>query len=649
MSKFFPTQVILSLLQIFFFTLFGIAQNQDHLFGQQRILVKAGELVILPDTILTITSDTILYIPADKQYQIKEISANKFRTLYDSLKSRVGKNRLTNTLYGAVVVKRSPFLLDSLEYYKSEEYFKTFEGKIIGSIRLKRIKLLAGSVQDTLWVEKSSFSNLLNNLHIQTRSRVISTNLLFKVGEALDPLVLADNGRILRSLPYIEEAKIYVNPRVNNSDTVDVIVVTKDLFSAGLSTTVITADRFRAALFERNLFGSGTELRYTFFYDRMAAPPAGHEVRYGMSNIKGTFTSGFLRYLKSFEGEHKEFGLEKKFLTPQTEWGGALNVDYASAFHLMLVDNVLQEISYSYDYHDIWLGRSWQVGKEKSRRNLVFSARFRNDNFKNRPQVSANSNYFFHDRKLWLGALTFRELDYFQSSMILSFSEVEDVPIGFRWQIIGGLQKEEFKSKPYLGMELVTAQMIENFGYLGIAVNMGGFLYDKKFRQGVLDLNMNYYSPLTRLRKYRLRNLLYADWTHGFNRLPGEFIQLKNDIRSLPINKLYGTSELVINLESVIFTPWNFLGFKFAFFTFGDISFLSTDLRLVSRSNLYSSLGLGCRIRNESLVFDTLQLRLAYFSRKPDDISHWKFDISSKYSFVFRNIESSRPEIIDYE
>lgn len=566
-----------------------------------------------------------------------------------SLKNRIEKSTIANNLYRRVLFKKPPDLLDSLDFYQSEEIFKIFEGKIIGSIRLKKVKIVSGSVHDTLWVDESQLSNVLNKVHIQTRQNILQGNLLFEVGQPLDAFVLADNERILRSLPYIEEANIYVKPRSSTQDTVDVIVVTKDIFSFGVSTTVVTADRFRAALFERNLLGSGTELRYTFFYNRTADSPVGHEIKYGIPNIKGTFISGFLRYTNSFEGEHREINFEKQFLTPQTEWGGALNIDFGSAFHEMLQDSMLQQISYTFDYQDFWIGRAFRIGGEKSRDNIVFSARFRNDNFKNRPFVSADSNQFFHDRKLYLGAITFRKLNYLQSNLILSFGEIEDIPVGYRAQVIAGWQEAEFGNKPYVGVELSSAQMIKNFGYLGADLNTGGFYNNKDWQQGVVDIKLSYYTPLSHLGTYQMRHLFFVNWTHGFNRLPGEFIQLRNDVRGLPVNDLYGMSEMVIKLENVVFTPWTAMGFKFALYTFGDMGFLSSDSRLFDRQTLYSSFGIGCRVRNESLVIDTIQLRLSYFPRTPGDIDHWKLDLSSRYPYIFRNVQTARPEIIEYE
>jgi len=44
---------------------------------------------------------------------------------------------------------------------------------------------------------------------------------------------LADNERLIRSLDFIQDARILVNYIPDNPDSVDLIVVVKDLFSIG--------------------------------------------------------------------------------------------------------------------------------------------------------------------------------------------------------------------------------------------------------------------------------------------------------------------------------------------------------------------------------------------------------------------------------
>ncbi|WP_332700055.1 hypothetical protein, partial [Halalkalibacter lacteus] len=66
----------------------------------------------------------------------------------------------------------------------------------------------------------------------KTRAWVVHNNLFFREHDRLSPYLLANNERYLRDLPYMREARILVWPvRVN--DSVDVIVITKDVLSIG--------------------------------------------------------------------------------------------------------------------------------------------------------------------------------------------------------------------------------------------------------------------------------------------------------------------------------------------------------------------------------------------------------------------------------
>ena len=55
----------------------------------------------------------------------------------------------------------------------------------------------------------------INALHIRTREDVIRRELLFKVGDRLDPFLIAETERNLRALPFIRAARIatWINSR----------------------------------------------------------------------------------------------------------------------------------------------------------------------------------------------------------------------------------------------------------------------------------------------------------------------------------------------------------------------------------------------------------------------------------------------------
>ena len=167
--------------------------------------------------------------------------------------------------------------------------------------------------------------------------------------------------------------------------------------------------------------------------------------------------------------------------------------------------------------------------------------------------------------------------------------------------------------------------------------------------EGIFKSRVLYFSPLIPLKRFRFRQILLADWTYGLNRLDGEYISLSEQIRGLDGSPFQGTNRFIINAESITFTPWNFYGFRFAFYGFGDLGFLSDGALLFHRDNFYGAFGVGCRIRNESLVLKTVQIRIGYFTRTPDRFGEWKVDIDTRDPSLFIPIDPTRPSIIGFE
>ena len=146
-----------------------------------------------------------------------------------------------------------------------------------------------------------------------------------------------------------------------------------------------------------------------------------------------------------------------------------------------------------------------------------------------------------------------------------------------------------------------------------------------------------------------IRQIVKINYTIGSRRLPGERISIKNSIRGSNDKFPLGVRRFVANFESVAFAPWDLYGFRFAFFSFADLGFITPEHNLFSPDHFYGVLGLGCRIRNESLVFKTIQFRIGYFLRAPDGFNRWNYDISSKEVDIFKNIQISKPSVIGFE
>ena len=247
--------------------------------GLDTIRVEAGCSVSLPDTAFTAGADTVLLLPQGTECVIKTPSQIKSDAFYQSQESQSGKGLVRETIFGAIL-KESRGPAQSTEVVKSETPFIPFQGMTIRSIRIKKVDTWSGSVHDTLLTAQTGLSRALNTLHTQTRDKVLQNNLRFAEGDTLNALVMADNERLLRNLPYIEDARIYLMPNPEDTRAVDVLVVTKDVFPWGMGGSISSVNSFYVRPFNRNVLGYGHEISYKYRHDNRKSPSSGHEIKY---------------------------------------------------------------------------------------------------------------------------------------------------------------------------------------------------------------------------------------------------------------------------------------------------------------------------------------------------------------------------------
>lgn len=566
-------------------------------------------------------------------------------TFYDSLRAKAERTTLTKALHEVVFTKQKPSQTDSVAFVRSAEPFVPFEGKAIRNIRLRRVDVLAGSVKDTSRVADTRVEKALNRFRNKTKDTVIRSNLLLSVGASLDPYTMADTERVLRSLPFIEDALLYVKPVPQSPDSVDVIVVTKDAFGIGLGGSMDKLDEWNASLFDRNFLGQGTELRYSLLYDGDDAPATGHDVRYTVENIKSTFTTGLINYRYTADTELWRLSLSKKFLTPQTRHGGGADFGTSSETRSETTDDSTRTVPFRREYQDFWFGRSIQIGGEGSRTNVILSGRHFRQRFLERPEVTASTNHFYYNEDLLLATLSYRKLQYLESSMILSFGTTEDLPLGYLMQITSGLELGEFESRPYLGASYAWGGFSERLGYLSLSGQIGGLIDEGRLEEGVVAVEGIHFTNLRRMGEFGLRFVTRADLTCGIHRVPDEDLDLKASVRGIRSVGPAGTRRLTLGVESVLFAPWDFYRFRAALFGFTDFGFLGYDKQFVRKKNLFSSIGVGIRLRNESLITTTFNFRISYLLRRPDDTEPWDFRFLGSEPGYFQQLEVTKPRI----
>lgn len=495
--------------------------------------------------------------------------------------------------------------------------FEEYQGKIINNIRFVNVDVLDGSVDDTLKEATSGFSKFLNKSHIYTHSWILKKFLLVRHGDKIIPAILADNERVFREIPAIEDARILVVTDSINDDYADLIIITKDVFPIGVTATASSFDKFSASIWDNNSFGLAYELGARLLYDSYFKNSFGYEIYSKYRNLLSTFINGTVLWYDAFDSRWLTFSFSKDFISPQTKYAGGLNIGWVrDKYELSNQDTLLQGI-FETNYQDVWLGRSILLGDKSSRNNLYLSARFERKVFTNRPFINADSNASFHNRNIYYAKVGYSRYQFYKASMIRSYGISEDIPYGINTGLTIAYLNSYYLKRTYLGLSFGAGKYFEKVGYLAGNIVAGGFYNSGNLSQGLFECNALYYTPLLKFYRYSSRTFLRFRYREAITRDIEASINFEESLRHLDQEGLGGVSTMVFNFETVLFSPWYFYGFRFAPYAFADVGMISNTKYAFTNTNLYTAIGIGFRIRNESLAIKNIILSFGYIPNAP--------------------------------
>lgn len=158
-----------------------------------------------------------------------------------------------------------------------------------------------------------------NRLHVRTKKSVIQRELLFRVGDCYDPLLLEESERLLRAHPFISRSDVYGIQQPDGG--YHVLVDTEDEWStqvevrAGLSGGLEVEG---VDIREQNLLGLGRELG-VFYRSHKAVETYG--ARYGTPQFLGTRWDMTLAVGRTRNGSLVEQQISHPFLGETGGWG----------------------------------------------------------------------------------------------------------------------------------------------------------------------------------------------------------------------------------------------------------------------------------------------------------------------------------------
>jgi hypothetical protein len=515
---------------------------------------------------------------------------------------------------------------DSMIFKSRENSFNVYGGKQIRYIYYNQLKVFGTTIEDTS-VVPNKLVRFANKLHYDTKVWMIRQSLFFKEGDTVNAYKLVDNERYLRRLPFIQDARIYVVNSYQSNDSIDIVVLTKDVFEYGTSVQAVNNTKASATVFNNNLLGAGQQVAFGFSWDNTYNPQWRTGASYTKYNVAGSFADVSVGYtmlndkINTDTGQYENSAyliINRPLYSTWASLTGGLTLSANRSVNIFNLPDTLYR-NYTYNLIDTWAGYNFtnqykKTGYNSSKPNIGIELRSFNKEFTLEPTESylkSNPNYNSH--YFILSQLVFYHQDFFKTNYFFGFGRTEDIPMGYTYATSFGLDSWTGLKRTY------TAIQTQKYWFLGknlisSTVGFGGFWYNHQSQDAVLHISSDYYSNLFHFNGPKVREFLHADYIICFNPILYMPVNInrENGIFGYRNTLFNDYQRLNVSAQTNYYSPISIYGFKFNFYLLLQASLLSSQKASIFESPFYSGFTVGCQIRNENLSFNTLQISASY-------------------------------------
>lgn len=237
----------------------------------------------------------------------------------------------------------SPYELETIDHVLAEtkrEIDPSPEGKTIGRIETVRLEVFEPRDPIPEEVVGIRVRALLNDLHATTRDYVVRREMLLHEGDRYLQILADETARNMRArMPFQVSVVLVVPVRARKEGEVDLLVITKDIWSLRLSYDIAVTrggvERFVLVPQETNLFGRHHTMSTYFQYlPESLTFGAGYQVpRFGMSWVgaQSAATAIFNRRSGDLEGAAGSARVGQDLYSTRTPWAWSANASASSS------------------------------------------------------------------------------------------------------------------------------------------------------------------------------------------------------------------------------------------------------------------------------------------------------------------------------
>ena len=572
---------------------------------------------------------------------------------------------LKKTVKKAITGKSIPMTDSSRIYiFNNIASLTSYAGKRINSITIEQQNFLS-SIDSKESNLKDIFSKIGNKLQSNSKKRAIRENIFFKEWDVFDPSIIAYNENWLRDLSYIQDAKILAMITPYDTNQVDVIVVTKDLFSYGGELLINNKDAYAAKLNNINFLGTGNSIQINQNFENQRSPKSGWGYDVGLSNFLGTFISinaGVNQFGNNISNNvlsaRKNYiSVQRPILHPNSKWLGGmeyLETENENVFPGKWDTIFDQQLNYNLKHKDIWIG--YQLTKQSKRIKLneykqFIQYRYLENDFRARPidyLLQLDRNY--QNLKANFLSFTLVRQSVYRTRYLYGLGRYEDLPIGQSLTWTTGYSQIEKDRSAYLGFKFEQYKLSKKENYNHVIANIATSYINKSLQDIRFLSSLEQFSKLKYLNNgLRYRQILNLSFTQTLKNKYNEALRI-NSIFGIPqLNReqIKGGTRLSANWETVLYNNRAIWGFKSAPFVFGNLTYIRAVGNPILKGDIYTAIGSGMRIRNENLIFGTIELKGFYFPRTNQQVSPWNFSLITNLRYKYNSNIVDKPNYVE--
>ena len=175
--------------------------------------------------------------------------------------------------------------------------------------------------------------------------------------------------------------------------------------------------------------------------------------------------------------------------------------------------------------------------------------------------------------------------------MIYGFGTREYLATGYKAEVTTGYSWGEFNDALYLGASYETGGF-RRLGYIMGGFTLGSYidLENGMWQRSAVDVDLRWFSNLFLFKRSRIRQFLAFNYTQGWNRATGSDESIRftrtDGLQALK-EYIIGTNRMILNTETVVFTPYQPLGFRIAVFGFADFGLIGYSPNIFKKRLLH--------------------------------------------------------------